>query len=450
MRIQRACLSMFVLGVCLAGIANAQSTAPPTAPQGTAPNPTPGASQAQVLAQNQGSLKISLDDAIQMALQHNHSILAARTTIQQNEAEETTANLRPNPVLLGDAQFLPFFQPNQFSSDYLDNAAQFDLGISYLFERGKKRQHRLQAAEDATAVTRSQVADNERSLTFNVAQQFVNVELAESTIELAQEDLKSFQNSVDISEARYKAGDISLDDLLKIKLQMLQFQTDVSQAQLARVQGLSDLRQLLGYESVPADYEVAGSFDYQPVPGNAEDFQAKALQNRPDLRAAQQGIAAANSQYELQKAIGKRDVTAQANYTHIADLNTASIFGQIQLPIFDRNQGEIARTHFAIGQAQEQDKFTNGQVLTDVRDAYENVRTNDQVVTLYRSGYLDEAQQDRDISEYAYRRGAASLLDFLDAERSYRATQLAYRQALASYLLAVEQLRQAVGTRSLP
>jgi cobalt-zinc-cadmium efflux system outer membrane protein len=218
---------------------------------------------------------------------------------------------------------------------------------------------------------------------------------------------------------------------------------------LARVQGLSDLRQLLGYESVPADYDVAGQFDYQKLTGNLEDFQMKALQNRPDLRAAEQGITAANSQYELQKAIGKRDVTAQANYTHIADLNTASLFGQIQLPIFDRNQGEIARTRFAIGQAQEQDKFTNGQVLTDVRDAYENLRTNDEIVTLYRSGYLDEAQQDRDISEYAYQRGAASLLDFLDAERSYRATQLAYRQALASYLLAVEQLRQAVGTRNV-
>ena len=423
--------------------------APPSAPQAAAPPATPPASPAQVLAQNQGSVKISLDDAMQMALQHNHSLLAARTTIQQNEAEEITANLRPNPVMLGDAQFLPFFQPSQFSSDYLDNSAQFDLGISYLFERGKKRQHRLQAAKDATAVTRSQVADNERSLTFNVAQQFVNVELAESTLELAREDLKSFQNTVEISEARYKAGDISEDDLLKIKLQMLQFQTDVSQARLARVQGLSDLRQLLGYESVPADYEVAGQFDYQQLTGNLEDFQMKALQNRPDLRAAQQGITAANSQYELQKAIGKRDVTAQANYTHIADLNTASLFGQIQLPIFDRNQGEIARTRFAIGQAQEQDKFTNGQVLTDVRDAYENLHTNDEIVTLYRSGYLDEAQQDRDISEYAYQRGAASLLDFLDAERSYRATQLAYRQALASYLLAVEQLRQAVGTRSV-
>ena len=143
-------------------------------------------------------------------------------------------------------------------------------------------------------------------------------------------------------------------------------------------------------------------------------------------------------------------MTAQFNYTHIADLNTASLFGQIQLPIFDRNQGEIARTRYAIDQAHEQEKFT------ERAGAYRRARRlrksahQRQIVQLYRTGYLDEAQQDRDISQYAYQRGAASLLDFLDAERSYRATQLAYRQALASYLLAIEQLREAVGTRNLP
>jgi outer membrane protein, heavy metal efflux system len=401
-------------------------------------------------AQTQGPVRITLDQAVEMALQHNHTLLAARTTIQQSKAEETTANLRPNPVLVGDAQFLPIFQPSQFSSQYIDNTAQFDLGISYLFERGKKRQHRLQAAKDQTAVTRSQVTDNERTITFQAASQFIGVQLAESTLDLAQADLKSFQDTVNISEARYKAGDISEDDYLKIKLQLLQFQTDVAQAQLAKVQGLSDLRQLLGYESVPADYDVSGDFDYQPLKGNLEDLEAKALQTRPDLRAAQQGVTAAKSQYELQKAIGKRDVTGQINYTHVGDVNTASLFGSIQLPIFDRNQGEIARTRFAITQSQEQENATNGQVLTDVRDACEGLRSNDQIVTIFRSGYLDEAKQDLDISEYAYRRGAASLLDFLDAERSYRATQLAYRQALAAYLTALEQLREAVGTRSLP
>jgi cobalt-zinc-cadmium efflux system outer membrane protein len=414
-----------------------------------AQNPPASPPQASTLAQKPGAAVITLDEAIQMALQHNHNLLAARTVIQQNEAEETTANLRPNPLILGDSDFLPVFQPSNFSADYLDNTAQWDLGISYLFERGKKRQHRLQAARDLTAVSRSQVADNERTLSFTVASQFINVELAESTLELANEDLKSFQDTVDIGEARYKAGDIGESDLLKIRLQLLQFQTDVSAAQLARTQGLSDLRQLLGYESVGPDYDVAGSFDYQAVKGGLEDFQAKALETRPDLKAANLSVTAANSQLGLQKAIGKRDFTGQINYTHLAYLNDVSLFGQMQMPIFDRNQGEIARAGFAVTQTQQQQLFATGQVLTDVRDAFEGLHANDQIVGLYRSGYLDQAQQSRDISEYAYRHGAASLLDFLDAERSYRATQLAYRQALAAYLLALEQLRQAVGTRSL-
>jgi len=405
---------------------------------------------AQAPAATQGPVKVTLDDSIQMAMAHNHTLAAARSTIDQAVAAETTANLRPNPVLLGDAQFLPIFNPDKFDADYVNTAAQFDLGVSYLFERGKKRQHRLAAAQDQTAVTRSQVADNERTLTFQVAQLFTNAQLAESALDLAKEDLKSFQNTVDISRERYRVGDISEDDYLKIKLQLLQFQSDEKQAELAKVQALSDLRQLLGRESVPADYDVAGPFDYVPLTAKEEDLEMKALATRPDLRAAQQGVTAANSQYELAKANGKRDITAQANYTHISDLSTTSLFGQIQIPIFDRNQGEIARTKFAITQAEEQEKAASDQVLTDVADAYENVQTNDQVIQLYRSGYLDDAKQDRDISEYAYKRGAASLLDFLDAERSYRATQLAYRQALAAYLLALEQLREAVGTRSLP
>ena len=200
-----------------------------------------------------------------------------------------------------------------------------------MFERGKKRQHRLQAAKDITAQTRSLVADNARGLTFSVASLFLNVQLAESTLELAEKDLKSFQQTVDISEHQYTAGGISENDYLMIKLQLLQFQSDLEQAQLARVQALSDLRQLLGYQSAPANYDVAGSFEYQPVKGNLEDLQLKALQNRPDLRAAQQGVTAANSQWELQKAIARQDVTAQANYSHVNGINAASVYGSCLL-----------------------------------------------------------------------------------------------------------------------
>jgi len=398
----------------------------------------------------QGPVRITLEDAIRLALQHNHNLLAARTTIEQSRDQEITANLRPNPSIFSDWEYLPFFSPSNFTGTYLHDSTEGDLGLSYLIERGKKRQHRLQAAKDQTAQTISLVSDNERTLTFGVATLFVNVQLAQSTLELAQKDLESYQKTVDLNDLRYQKGAISEDDKLKIELQLLQFQNDVAQAELAKVQGLSDLRNQLGYESVPANYDIAGDFAYHKVQGNIEDLQLQALQQRPDLKAATQGVTTATSQWQLAKADGKQDVTVQGNYSHVNGINAASFYGSIPIPIFNRNQGEIARTKSVIVQSQELEKATNNQVMTDVRDAYENLQTNDQIVHLYLSGYLDRAQKDRDISEYAYQRGAVSLLDFLDAERSYRAIQLAYRQALASWIMAVEQLREAVGSRHLP
>ncbi len=421
-----------------------QSTtpAPPATPAQAAP---PRADTSQPLP-----TRISLDEAIRLALQHNHALLAARSTILQNQAQEITANLRPNPTLSFDTQFFPLFNPSEFSANYIDNVAQFDVGIGYTFERGKKRQHRLQAAKDATAVTRAQVSDSERQLTFNLSQQFINVLLAQSTLDLAQQDYDSFQKTVDISESRYKAGDMSEGDLLKIKLQLLQFQSDVFSAKLSKVQALSALRQFLGFESVPDNYDVEGSLDYTPVHGGIDDLKALALRTRPDLQAANLGVTAAHSQESLAEANGKRDVNVTFDYTHTGGINSGAFFFNIDLPIFDRNQGEIARTRYAITQFQELQSEAAQQVLTDVVDAYEALHSNDQIIQLYRGGYVDQAQKSRDITEYAYRKGAASLLDFLDSERTYRANQLAYRQALASYMTALEQMRQAVGTRNLP
>jgi cobalt-zinc-cadmium efflux system outer membrane protein len=433
--------ALLALPVCVLAQQN-RAPAPPASPAQAAPPRADTSKPATTL--------ITLDEAIRLALQHNHALLAARSTILQNQAQEITANLRPNPVLAWDTQFLPIFQPSNFTANYFENQAQFDIGIGYLFERGGKRQHRLQAAKDQTAVTRAQVNDNERQLTFNLSQQFINVLLAQSTLDLAQQDFDSFQKTVDISEFRYKAGDMSEGDLLKIKLQLLQFQSDVFAAKLSKVQALAALRQFLGFESVPDNYDVDGSLDYQPVHGGIDDFKALALRTRPDLQAAQLGVTAAHSQESLAEANGKRDLNVTFDYSHVAGVNSGTFFFNIDLPIFDRNQGEIARTRYAITQFQELQSEAAQQVLTDVVDAYEALHSNDQIIQLYRGGYVDQAQKSRDITEYAYKKGAASLLDFLDSERTYRANQLAYREALASYMTALEQMRQAVGTRNLP
>ena len=390
---------------------------------------------------------INLDQAIQLALQRNHALRATRTQIQQNQAQEITAALRPNPVFSLNSLFIPF---SAATAENINSVSEFDVGVGYTFERGGKRQRRIAAAKDQTAVTESQVADAERAIIFNVSQQYVNALLAKANVELAAQDLASFQQTVDIAHIQYKAGQISEGDLLKIQLQLLQFQTDKSQADLNRVTALAALRQLVGYDSVTADYDVDGQLQYQPVTPGLTDLQAKALATRPDLRAAQESVTAAKSQYQLAQANGKRDFSSIFQYSHVSGLNTGDLLFSMEIPIFDRNQGEIARTRYAIGQFDETAREVEETVLTDIRNAWEALQTNQKIVQLYVTGYLKQSQDSRDISAYAYQRGAASLLDFLDAERSYRATQLAYRQALAAYMLSLEQLREAVGTRSLP
>ncbi len=407
----------------LAGLTFAQAPAPPT--------------------------KITLDQAIQLAIEHNHSLLAARTTIMQNQALEVQANVRPNPTLFTDWDYLPLVPTGSGIANYLHDSTEGDIGMSYLFERGQKRQHRLQAAQDTTTVSRSTVRDNERTLGFQVAQLYINAQLADSMLDLARQDLKSFQTTVDISEHQYKAGALAENDFLQIKLQLVQFQQDVEQAELSKAQALSDLRQLLGYESVPSEYDIADALEYRPISMKLDELQSRALENRPDLRAAQQGVTAAKSQYELAKSNGKQDVTLSGNYSHVNAISAVTFSVSMPLAIFDRNQGNIAQTHAAITQAQELQRFANGQVLTDVSDAYEGLQSNDRVVKIFTSGARETALKSRDISEYAYRRGAISLLDFLNAERQYRATELAYRQAVAGYVTSLEQLRQAVGSRSL-
>src|SRR5580704_17119052 len=263
------------------------------------------AASAQPSPQPTPVVRITLDQAIQMAEQHNHALEANRSTIVQNLAQEVTANLRPNPVLSWDSQFIPLFDLPQFATPgYFNNSAQFDFGVGYTIERGQKRQNRLQAAKDQTSVTRSQVLDNQRTLAFNVAQQFIAVLLAQSTLELAQQDLTSDQQMIDISQSRLNAGDMSEGDLIKIKLQKLQFQQDLSAAKLAKLQALAALRQLVGFESVPENYEITGTLDYQPIHGNIDDMKTLAVSSRPDLAAARQSVVAAHSQVSLALANG--------------------------------------------------------------------------------------------------------------------------------------------------
>ena len=440
-------LLWLLAGLLLAQSCPSSAQSPPQAPTTTQ---VPGVPQLPAAGAPQTpAMLITIEQAIELARKNNPTLQANRTLISQNREQEVTANLRPNPLLSWDAQYLPLFSPDLWSANYIENTAQFDLGVGYLFERGRKRQHRLQAAQDVTSVTEAQVADAERTTVENTVQQFIAALLAKANLEFAIQLLDSYQHTLNLSQERYKAGGLSKVDLFKIQLQTLQFQSDVSAARIAKAQALGSLRQAMGFDSVPREYDVAGDLTYQPLSLRVEDLQARALTLRPDLQAARRSVTSATSQINLAKANAKQDLNVTFDYGHVNASNVGAFYFNIPLPIFNRNQGEVARTYFVLTQSQLLERAAEQQVMTDVRNAYEALRNSADVVDLYDKGYLQQAQQSLEITQFSYQHGAASLLDFLDAERSYRATELSYRQALATYMSDLEQLRQAVGTREL-
>lgn len=407
-------------------------------------------SQSSGAPHSQPRVRISLSQAEKMALAHNGNLQAERTQIQQSKANEITASLHPNPVFDTDSLFLPVFSPNEFTSKNLNNNIEFDAGISYPFELGGKRKARMKAASAATSVTTYQVRNDERRLRYRVAEQFINVLYAQSKLAFAKQDLASFAKSLSISQKQYKAGSISHGSLLKIRLQRLLFQTDVESARVAEVRAKNQLRQLVGFSVLPQHYQVIGKLQAKDSRRSLLGLEAEALRLRPDMQAAREGVIEAQGRLRLAKANAYPNLGTTLDYTHLYGLNNLSAYATIAIPVFNRNQGNVARNTARITQAQDRKHAVQEMVLTQVRSAYAQEQSALQVVHLYRSGYLHDAKQSLGISAYAYLRGDTSLINFLDAERSYRKVELNYRQALASAMLTEHRLREVVGMQGAP
>lgn len=405
----------------------------------------PAVAGAQPPAAPPAATHVSMADAVRLALAHNHQLIAQRLNVDISKADEITAGLKPNPVFTSTNENFPVFSPSQLTGDTIANNANYIESLSYLFERGGKRKNRILVAQDTTDVTAKTTADAERQLRFQTEQAFINVLLAKSTLALAEDDLKNFGQVVEVNRERLKAGALAEADFYRIHLQQLQFEQDVSASQVALVQAKAALRQSLGIESVTESFDVDGDLAYRPSAVSVDDVRQAALESRPDLRAAQSNTKLAEDTRALAFSNRTRDVTGEVEYDRAGPLNALGFGLSIELPFHDRNQGNIAHSKVAIVQAQENEAAVRTTVLTDVESAFAGFQTNRKVVGLYQSGYLDEAKQSLDITTYVFQRGGATITDLLDAERTYRATQLAFRQALAAYMTSVAQLNFVVG-----
>jgi outer membrane protein, heavy metal efflux system len=391
-----------------------------------------------------GSLtSLTLEQALDLALRGNPGLRAEAATVESTRAGEITAALRPNPT-------------------FTNGTVDFTGGIGWTFERGGKRQRRVDSARLATAGAERDLQDTRRTLISTVRSTFTAALLARGNLRAAEENLKNFQQVEDLNHIRFDKGEIAGGDFLKISLQKLQFQTDVQDANLAYRTARANLRQAMFAPELAQDFEVQGELRTAPLPRTLLDLERQALAARPDLLSAETAVAKAEADVRLAKANAKVDVTASLGWIHagqslVDDQHVQPFFsfGQganalgtgisFPLPIFDRNQGEIARTRSEVVRARAAADTVRAQVIDDVETAFVALRTSQERVDLYATVYLKDSHDSREIAEYAYRKGATSILDLLDAERTDRATQLAYRQALADYVTRLAQLQAAVG-----
>jgi cobalt-zinc-cadmium efflux system outer membrane protein len=413
--------------LAVATTAAAQTAAPPPAP----------------------SARVSMSDAVRLALEHNHQLRAQRLNVDISKADEITAALKPNPVVTSTNQAFPVFSPSQLTLDNLANNQTFTESLSYLFERGGKREKRTLVAQDTTSVAARTATDVERQLIFQTRQTFVNVLLAKSSLDLARDNLKNFSTVVDVNSERVRAGDLAESEFLKISLQQLQFEQDVTTAEVALAQAKAALRQSVGFEGLADEFEVDGDLAYTKYAVTLDDLKRDALASRPDLLAAQSGVKLAEDTQTLAYSNRARDLTGEVEYDRTGPFNGLGFGFSIDLPFHDRNQGNIAHSKVGLLQATETEAQLRTAVLTDVVTAFAAFQSSEKVVGLFQSGYLNQAQQSLDVTTYVYQQGSGTLLDLLDAERTYRTTQLAYRQVLAAYMTSIQQINLAVGRQVL-
>lgn len=382
-------------------------------------------------------------------LSTNPTLQAQAQSIASNRASEITAALRPNP---------------QFQNDTTAATA----GIYQEIEIGGKRRARIESARLATSISQTDLVNTRRSLLFNLRQAFVAALLANSDLEFARENLADYHKVVDLNHLMLQQGETSRANFLKVQLQMLQFQTDLDDAVLESKTAKATLRAMIGPANLPQEFGLVGMLQAVPLNRSLPELQQLALDNRPDLKSATTGRAKAFADFHVAKANRWPDPTVGVSFLHTGDEiggptwfepffpkgATTNAMGMglasISIPLFNRNQGEVARTKSEELRAEFLIEVARNQVIQDVETAYASFESSRERVRLYEETYLSAAKESLEIQQFSYRNGAASVLDFLDAERTYRATQLAYRQQLAAYMANLAQLEAAVGVPLIP
>jgi cobalt-zinc-cadmium efflux system outer membrane protein len=381
--------------------------------------------------------------------QANPSLRAGQIGVDESRAQEITAYLRPNPNLAVSVDGIQI-TPSQGVWKPFAGATE-SPNVSYLHERRRKRELRLESARDATKIAVSGQSDLERTLVFELRNAFIQTLQEKAVLNLAKENLSYYDHALDVNRERYKAGAIAQVDLDRLEIQRVQYESDLQTAEVNLRTAKIQLLALLNDRTPVEQFDVTGPFDFSEQIVSLDAVRQIALDTRPDLREALQTIEKAKTDHRLAVANGSTDPTFAAWWTHNPSFNNPfdheSLGASVSFPlrIFDRNQGEKLRTQLDIGRSEQLMEAARTQVFSDVDSAHATVTSTVTLLEPYKARYLQQASRIRDTISFSYEHGAASLLDFLNAQADYRSVQLSYLNLVGSYLSAANQLNLAAG-----
>jgi len=380
--------------------------------------------------------KITLERAVAEAREHNLELLAQRAQLPIADAQIITAGLRPNPTLSITADHLDALG-TRFSELNGGGPSEYAINTDFTWERAGKRTYRIAVAAKERAISEFELLDALRRLTFEVQSAFIDVMVTQENLRVARENLASMTRIAEINAARVTAGDLSQVELKRSQLAALQLENALNQAELALRSTKDRLHFLMGRTGSGAYLEVIGEFRRDPNPEPPEAIERAALALRPDLRAATAEEERAAADVLLQTAVGRVDVGFGTEYRRQQGVNGVSnslgFAVSVPLPLFNRNQGELARARGEVNRATLKSAAIRASVLAEVRVALDQQAMARKQLDHIESNMLAQAREVRDITQYAYQRGEASFVELLDAERAYMETMQSYTMARAEY-----------------
>ncbi|MBI4890878.1 MAG: TolC family protein [Acidobacteria bacterium] len=400
------------------------------------------------IAAAQAPQPLTAEQAVDEAVANNLELTAQKLSVTVAQAAEITARLRPNPVLTVSGQTLNVLGAT-YSPDTPLGPNQFNLHTDFPVERGHKRQERIALAREDTSLAQLGVRELMRQLIAAVQAGYVEVQQAKENLNLARENLKSLDGVVAVNEARVRSGDLAVVELDRSRVAALQYAAAVRQAELALAQAKTRLQQLMGRAARSQEFDVAGDMRRQDSLPTPEEILRLALLRRPDYLASQQTQTRSRADLRLQLANGKFDYSLGTEYTHQsawgASGSSMGFYFSMPLPVFNRNQGEIARAQREINLTGARIRSVEASIASEIEQAHRQCTVSRLLLTGIEQDMLGKARSVRDITEYSYRRGEATLVEFLDAQRAFNDASMAFNEARASYAKSLYQIDAVSG-----